>query len=86
MVLISSVAIICGLLLFVLYKLHALLKFIQDNKALDEVIREEKHTREKSEVFVYDAEQERRDDEMRRADNHGKDIKLTDLLKDDYEL
>lgn len=86
MVLISSVAIICGLLLFVLYKLHALLKFMQDSKALEEVIREKKHSREKGEVFVYDAEQERREDEMRDADNKGKDIKLIDLLKDDYEL
>jgi hypothetical protein len=35
---------------------------------------------------VYNPEQEARDDKFREAADKGKDIKLADLLKDDYDV
>lgn len=74
------------LLLVVLYKLYMLLEFLGDDRTLQEVVREEQHTQEKGEIFVYDPEQEARDEKFREAAEKGKDIKLVDLLKDDYDV
>lgn len=86
MVLAISFIVVLVLLLVVLYKLHTLLEFLRDDRALQEVIHEEQHTREKGEIFVYNQEQEARDDKFREAADKGKDIKLADLLKDDYDV
>lgn len=86
MLLTISFFVLLVLLLVVLYKLYMLLEFLGDDRTLQEVVREEQHTQEKGEIFVYDPEQEARDEKFREAAEKGKDIKLVDLLKDDYDV